>query len=85
MRQRTLEPEMMGPTTRTARVMAAFGPCSTSLEQKAAQRLLSEKQEERKRLGLKEVHGVFPNEWVAKKLNEWFGPPDPNPTSPPIY
>ncbi len=40
MRQRTIEPEMIGPTTRTAGVMAAFGPCSTSLEQKAAQRLL---------------------------------------------
>ncbi len=45
----------------------------------------SEKHEERKLMGQKETHGILPNEWIAKKLNEWLGPPDPKPTSPPIY
>lgn len=45
-----------------------------------------EKHEERKRMGESQmVEGVFPNAKIAKKLNEWLGPPDPKPTSPPIY
>ncbi|KAK9906780.1 hypothetical protein WJX75_007846 [Coccomyxa subellipsoidea] len=83
-RQRTMDPHSLGPGKGVG-VMSGFGPCPISMEQQAAQKLLSEKHKERERLAQKETHGILPNDKIAKKLNEWLGPPDPKPTSPPIY